>query len=374
MLAHSFLFCFCGGLLMQLVLHVGLGAAKTFHEQYSDTTKLQKLPFDTPADHEAMMGFTLKAPAFWANGVRKEQSMRIMLLGGSNAVDKSGYSNLLAVRIADLVTRGNLNKESYVMNEGIDNAKPKTFLNKKFDFETTRPKNQWPNIICFELSVDGGTDWDAAIDLEVIMRSLNALYLSNKLRRPAFLFLDLNTVAAFYSSIDGYALDQQTYPADDAVYWTTPAVTTANNIATTAKQQQEQQEGGEIAKLNPPNKPIGGSQDGLTLYGYSRGTVISNYHAALARFYACPMISFADATFPSFTRYYVKAVKDQKDHSNQKWPFSKDGKLLSRLGASFFVEKLLMPFLQSELNKPISSEPDQDFLYKYDIHLFAVNE
>ena len=81
---------------------------------------------------------------------------------------------------------------------------------------------------------------------------------------------------------------------------------------------------------------------------------MSIYYLALARFHRYPVLSMGDAMFPSFTCYFVNSVVGQADHRNQAWPFTRDGMHISPLGEAFLVKKLILPFLESELNR---SEP-----------------
>ena len=321
---------------------------------------LKELPFDVPDEYELERGFLLPAPNWWGDSLRKDRSVRILLLGGSNTEHASGkgFGDYLADEMETRIRSGDWNKNSYIINEGIAGAGPEASLHKWFSFQE-KEAALWPNIVILEYSVNERAGWEAARLLDRLIHVLSGLWATKGLKRPSYLLLDLFSVGAFYSLKGGFDMTARCYPreTDGAPYWSS-AVT--GNVAD------------EVAKLNPPLKSKHPIEDS---FGFSRGAEVGNYYAAVARFYGIPMISLADALYPSFSRFFVKTTKGRKVHINQKWPFNGDGIHLSTLGEVLLVRKFLVPFLQEQLSLPMSPFSGmRDSIYDYDIRMFpAIN-
>ena len=332
---------------------VAQGAALNYFEKYADTENLDNLPFDVPTEEDIDMGLLLNAPDWWGNRVRKDKSLRILLLGGTNTAKTDGYASYLSREVAKRASDGKISAKSYVINEGVLDGGPQASLHKKFAFEDKYPVKDWPNVVCLEYSVNLPASWNAASLVDRLTHYLDEIYIKNGLLKPSYLVIDLFAVGSFYSS-DPHGFDPQvrTYPTEDSPYWKTPVGQDITH---------------EVEKLNPPDNSKVPIEDS---HGFSRGAPVSNYITPLARFYGYPMVSLSEALFPSFVLYYQNSIERQADHTNQKWPFMINGVELSRLGSVFLVQKLIMPFLDAELARPSSAEPNRDSIYDFGIFMF----
>lgn len=71
--------------------------------------------------------------------------------------------------------------------------------------------------------------------------------------------------------------------------------------------------------------------------------------------------------FPSFTRFLLASTNT----SHQRWPFSKDGIHLSKLGAEYLVQKMLFPFLVAQAMGAVNTDLKNVYsIYTEDIRMF----
>lgn len=322
---------------------------RNYYEQFRDTSDYLNISFEHPSLEEAQLGLTFPAPSFWGNRIRERKSVRIVLFGGSNTANRPDwtYANRLKHTITARAAAGKLDATSYVENEGYSGHTPLAMIHKRFAFQDKYPKDLWPNIVSLEFSVNNGFP----TRMDQLIHVMNHLYSSRGLKKPSFMILDFFYSGQFYENGEHYKPTQSAYPGDG--YFSLPFVSIDD----------------EVKKFRPP---VDDKQQYINSKGFNRGNRIGDQIASVARFYGIPMLSLVDATFPAFTRYFINSVSSpgSENHWNQRFPFSLDGVHMSSLGCSFFVNEVLLPFLDAELAKPSSSDVDRDWIFDYDIRMF----
>ena len=360
---------------------------------------------ELPTDDELDRALVVRPPVWWGHSMRQKRSLRMLLLGGSNTGRETLYAGVLQRAVATRVAAGELHHTSYVLNEGIRGAGIAANLNRKFEFELSHPPELWPNIVSLEFSVNDVAGWESVLKLENLVRILTARWHEKGLRRPSFLLLDLMTVGSVYTSPEVEALDEQPKKQVPGGFRTGRY----NRAYPPRKQYFDQPITGnvnaEVAKLNPPRDYCAQLQHQHKLhgrpcypFGFSRGASTGNYFAIVARFHQIPMLSTADAMFPSFTRHFVGSVAHASGtYEQQRWPFTLDGAHMSYFMSMLLVKRIILPFLDKELNRfdsqipsissispPISSsyfpsessphttELERDSIYDFDVHIFPL--
>ena len=331
------------------------GKEKTYWSLFSKTESLEDLPFDVPTDEEIRRGLLVPPPHFWGNEIRKDRSLRLVLIGGSNT---GIYGARLRYLISMKVNASELNPNSYVQSEARAATDVSGHLYRKFDFEDKYPIELWPNIVCLELSINGRAGWGKVKDADRLIFILNRLWAKQGLKQPSYMFIDLFTVGQYYSP-DWSGITHYPIGGPGNTYWASPSAATREAVVSV-----------EVAKLNP--HPEGKGMDNIERM-WSRGAQSGNYLFALARFYGIPFVSLADAMFPSFTRYFVQSVAPNDTHGNQMWPFNDDGMHVNALSRLVLVDKLLISLLETELQRNSSRNQDRVSIYDYDIRLFSPN-
>ncbi len=136
-----------------------------------------------PTDEELGRGVALPAPRNWATSIYRENSLRMMTLGGTMTSDEHGYTETLEELILsgqwwpqdipipshhssiktshsnnpfpkskDLSSSIPPTTKSYLWNEGINNTNSLPF-NMKYRFEDW-PTSQWPNLVTLEYTLE----------------------------------------------------------------------------------------------------------------------------------------------------------------------------------------------------------------------------
>ena len=288
------------------------------------TWKLFPSDFHPTAD-EISRGVVLRAPSQWGIQIRKEKNLRILALGGSNTA-VGAYGQYYVDRLREKILHCDiLNAEqSYVMNEGMSGVGP---TKKKFAFED-EPISKWPNLVTLEFAVNTPNDWWTAREIDDLIVFIKAKFSDKGVLVPAILVIEMMTIREYY-------------PEESRHIWEHPGVHVKPIRDTSG-----------VSRLDAP------SEHGHE--SFNRGTMGGVYIAALARFYGFPMVSIADALFPSFLRYYTSYA------NTTMWPYSKDGIHISELGGDVLIDDILFPLLVNEL------EPrDTDSLFGNETSIFG---
>jgi hypothetical protein len=101
--------------------------------------------------------------------------------------------------------------------------------------------------------------------------------------------------------------------------------------------------------------------------GFNRGSPHNMYLNEFAKFYNYPVISFGDATWPSFVRHYI-----DRGHL-ERYPFTIEGYHLNNLGCRFAVEHMLGPFIVNTMTPRIEENITQNDMYGVDLHMFKLS-
>lgn len=117
-------------------------------ERYYLSENLSDLDFDTPSEDEIKRGIVINAPGHWGQFIRETRSLKILLLGGSNTANGI-YYDIMSNEIEGRIKNKYINKDSYIINNGISGHDYVDNFHRKFDFEL-KPIREWPNIIMLE--------------------------------------------------------------------------------------------------------------------------------------------------------------------------------------------------------------------------------
>ena len=100
-----------------------------------------------PTDDELNRAFVSRPSETWGYYIRKEKSVRLMVLGGSPSVPAGGIRPY-PIRLHNYVIK-NISSTSYVLNRAIAGTGPELYQSTGFDISHL-PMKDWPNVILFE--------------------------------------------------------------------------------------------------------------------------------------------------------------------------------------------------------------------------------
>jgi len=252
----------------------------------------------------------------WGTQCRREQSIRILLLGGSITsgccCPKYPYPSFSSLLEEYVVSNY---KNSYVLNKAIAGVRPFMYLGDSYEFEV-QPKSKWPNLIIIEMSLNSDISWSTAQQLDNLLFSYDEKWSANGLPRPDVLFLDLFTVVPIISSFKGDNTKEN-----------------------------------RIQHLN--------SFDPTNLEAFNRGSGSQIYINALARYYSYPVLSNTDMLWPAFCRHFIEnpvvSLRDPNINRTNLWPYTFDGIHPTCLGHEFIANHVLIRFLKDQMNRPNTS-------------------
>lgn len=290
-------------------------------------SQLYALETFDPTLEELSRSATLKVLPHWGVNLRKERSLRLLALGGSNTANNDYfYVKLLKDQLEKHASV--FGKNAYIINGGVSGRGPVT---QTFAFETTLPLSDWPNAVSLEYCVNLDMTWDAAQEVDVLINSMRAKWMQRGLPPPAIFFIELLKVRNFYPPRSRERSSLKPFDKSHTVLDHSAA-----------------------AHLTPltSSSPT-----------FNRGGGAGSPLLALARFYGYPFISYVDAMWPSFVRFYSSFG------NSTMWPYLiDDGAHLSEKGARTLVENMLIPFLTEEM-----SPHRTDYLYEGNTSIYPVD-
>ena len=302
---------------------------------------------EQPLDDEWARGAILVHPPFsYGTQLRQERSIRLVAFGGSNTAQTAGLVctdgtherlNVLDagyVFFLDQFLKNNVSSDSYALNEGRSGRGARDFVGNSFAFEGF-PLEQWPNVLLLEFAFNcqEKSDWTTARDFDALMRSLRRKWVDRDLEPPEFVIFELFTVEWLLKRAAADSVDR---------------LAQVNNIS-----------------LHLEWSPTGS-------IGFDRGLSGSLQISTFARFYAIPLLSWADVAFPSWLRHWVSA--EYVNSTNQLWaPCVTDGTHLSLRGQELTATRLIGGFLLDQLqNHSETPRRSKDsHIYDFDLRLFA---
>ena len=135
----------------RLILFFGLSSLTAALQEYD------------PSAFESNLYLAINPKPSWGNPMRRQKSIRILLLGGSNSngccCSKTSFANIVASNISDDYS------ESYLLNGAISGSRPHMFIGQTYDFEIW-PKDRWPNIVLLEISLNSNIGWSTAVEVD----------------------------------------------------------------------------------------------------------------------------------------------------------------------------------------------------------------
>ena len=224
-----------------------------------------------PTAEELSRGLAYRPNEKWGWQMRKEKSIRLLTLGGSNTAYFYGttYPAFLIESIHRLYNATELHVS--IRNEGIAGTGPTM---KNFDF-FAEPPSTWPNVVSLEFAINTDNQWIEAVRVDQLIHYLNNKWASKNLPSPDYLLIELFRI-------------QQYYPYTTFGDWA--------KVGYNASKEVLDSTGGDRltpVTMDPQND------------GFNRGTRGGPVLMTLARFYGYPVLSSADSMFPAFTRYYA---------------------------------------------------------------------
>ena len=309
---------------------------------------------EEPTDDEWARGAhsLVHPPLSYGTQFRREGAVRLVALGGSNTAQREGLvctespaprgerlyvSDVGYVQFLDAFLKAQVSSDSYAMNEGRAGRGPRDYVGNVLAFEGL-PLAQWPNVLLLEFAVNcqEKADWTTARDLDALVRSMRRKWSDRGLASPEFLFFELFTVEWLVNRAAALPEDR---------------LAQINNIS-----------------LHLEWSPTGS-------IGFDRGVSGSLQITTFARFYAIPLLSWADVAFPSWLRHWVGP--GYVNSTNQLWALcATDGTHLSLRGQELAATRLLGGFFLDQLRSRNGEAPrrrrsNDSHIYDVDLHLFA---
>ena len=264
-----------------------------------------------PTPDEISRGLVLKPKGTWGQQARKQNSLRLLCIGGSNTEKdnfNAGYVSLLHKYIQNNITEdSSFTTSSYALNRGVSGMMPIYFTGKKFDFETL-DASIWPNVVLMEFTVNSGNNvvWDNICrKLETLVRSIMYKYAKKGLPSPDFMLYEVLFMRDVFLKSE-----------------------TANTIEARRDWMEE---------------------FSTTLYNKTRN--VNMLQTEFASFYGFPVLSWGEVTFPALVRQFLSETRtlyvEKLQVVKTVWPYSADGVHMSiPFGTTFAVNHILGPFFR----------------------------
>eukprot|EP01034_Spumella_vulgaris_P027061 gene27061-33729_t len=211
------------------------------------------------------------------------------------------------------------------------------FIGKHFDFEEWHDKSTWPNIILLEFSVNSDNPqfpYKSASDMDALVRVL-----MHKYKNAGFKIMP---EVMIFELISTYSITQYAKKFTNR----TERIDQIQSLSATQHIAVSKQHGN----------------------GFSRGSLYNIYYTEFAKFYNYPVISYADAVWPSFVRHY-----NDRGHLEY-YPFTIDGYHVNNLGSKFAVDHMFGPFIL-DVMRPREEEaisPSERYGVE-DLHMFKLD-
>jgi hypothetical protein len=275
-----------------------------------------------PLEEEIERASIFKPTRQWVEHFANQPSLRILALGGSNTAHFN-YVRLIEkmIKSTEFSTRFNPEK-SYIINAGIGATGPTI---SRYEFEKRLPFSEWPNLITLEFSVNGVSGEFITIKLiEKLIFHINQKYHAHKLHIPNYLFIELFRLDYYYALDYSQQMDRFLYyPQGDIACPNNTEIFPHNHNTSAAVAHA-------MKAMHTYNRR--GSEFGMNLLEY-------------ARFYRYPILSVADALFPSFLRFL-------DTHSTCKtWPYNGDGLHMTTIGYEILVHSIMKPFFHEQIQQ-----------------------
>lgn len=284
-----------------------------------------------PTPDEISRALVVKPRGTWGQRVRKDNSLRLLCIGGSNTeknVYNKGYVTLLHEYIQNNITKNSHFRDtSYALNRGVSGMMPTYFTGKKFDFEKLDTA-VWPNVVMLEFTVNSGTNivWETICRrLETLVRSIMYKYENKGLPSPDFMLYEVLFMRDVFLQ---------------------------SEIADTVEARWAWMQ-----------------EFSTTLYNKTRNT--NMLQSEFAAFYGFPVLSWGEVTFPALLRQFLSETRtlyvEKLQVTKTVWPYSADGVHMSiPFGTTFAVNNILGPFFK-DMMRP---RTEDGTAYPLDLRMF----
>eukprot|EP01041_Mallomonas_annulata_P011884 gene11884-24898_t len=254
-----------------------------------------------PTDEEIGRAIVVRPTEAWGYFMRQENSIRLLLIGGSNTA-VGVYGKFLEEYIVQ-----NISSISAVKNLGVGGTGPDLRLELPVFGVEHLPPSKWPNLVLLEYCVNSINNADTAILMDQLINLIKDKWTRYKAQVPSFIILELFCIVGEYDHAK------------------------AANLTSTPQDR--------VQALNTYDPT------GINLRGAGPGM----YHISVARFYQIPYISITDAIYPAFSRHFIA------NDLTEEWAYNPLGCHLSIDGYNLIVDRILGPFLREQM-KPHSSD------------------
>ena len=258
----------------------------------------------TPSEMERYL--SMYSPS-WGEQLARENSTRILLLGGSISAgcccsEGLFYATLLAEYISQF-------ENSYVINKSVFGSRPYTFIGEVYDFELW-PKDRWPNTVIIELAVNSAVSWSTVKELDNLIFLLNEKWLQNSLPIPDVLLIEFFDVRSVVDNFQGEDTREKRH------------------------------------------KYLSSSNERAVPFNRGGGSQI--YIDAFARFYSYTVLSVTDVLWPAFCRFFIENPATPYSNSLPKntslsWPYTHEGIHPSCLGHKFIADNIVTRFFREKI-------------------------
>ena len=273
-----------------------------------------------PTAFESNLYLAINPKPSWGNLMRKEKSIRILLIGGSNSNGcccmhhkKMPFSKIVDSNISEY-------SGSYLLNRAISGSRPYMFIGQTYDFETW-PIGRWPNIVLLEVSQNSNIGWQNTLEIDNMLYILLEKWALVGLPPPDVVFLEL--------------FSTQLYDKLDSI---------TDNVEN------------RIQSLNSMESYT--ANDKLSVNINPRQVYID----ALARFYSYPVLSVQKTWLPAFTRFFVE------NSFSKRWPYLYDNVHATCLGHKY-IANVILRFLREQMARSVVEESNTS----YAIRMFPIS-
>ena len=254
-------------------------------------------------DYELSAFQLVSPPSHWGARMRREKTLHILALGGSNSKGEDRWPEILAEALRVSFP----NTSSFVMNQAIPGYGISQSVGRTYPFEH-EPPHLWPSVVILESAVNCDRNRDCLEAHETITQYLRLKWIANGLPPPDFLILELIKLGELYVSFEG------------------------------------------------KNDTFISRYEHLTVFDKSKFT--NSYISDFARFYRIPMVSLVDAFLPSIVRHFLNCP------TWIKWIYSVDLMHIHKSAHEILVRQMLLPLLEEQFTKTQALDTNHSMVFE----------
>lgn len=253
-------------------------------------------------DYELSSHLLVPPRSNWGSRMRKEKTLHILALGGSNSNGEDRWPEIFA----DALKLEFPNISSLVINQAIPGLGISHTIGRTYPFEH-EPPHLWPSVVILESAVNCDRNKDCLQDHEAITKYLRLKWLAHDLPPPDFLILELIKLGELYVSFQG------------------------KNDTFISRYQH--------------------------FIEFDKSKFRNSHISDFARFYRIPMISLVDAFLPSIVRHFLNCPIAIK------WMYSVDFMHIHKSTHEILVQQMLLPLIKHQFLKTTTSDMNMSAIY-----------